>query len=1034
MIRVTFSFLVLMLEALGAIAAGLVILLGLLVWRVSEGPLPLDGIQPHLLAALGQLAAPYKVELGRTALDWGGDNTSLAIASRDVALYGPDGSLLAVVPQVEVGISLPALLMGRVAPTKITLVGPELRAVRSADETINLWLAGDNKDDQSPSVLARWVDGLANAPSDSSMYGALRGIDITAAKLTLRDDKIGMTWRMPRLDLSLQRDSAGIRGGVEMAVNLADSVSHISGRLFYERNLQAWRASLDMAEFNPAKLAQLAPSLAKLDQVNVPVSGRAQIAWKPMIGVTDLRVDMKAAKGQLTLGPDRVLDVASAHIAARLNRLEHRLTLSELAVDFGGPNVVVTGEVIRTGEADAAAAKVGLKVHVTGMKAAELPRYWPEEAAHGARSWVMKNVLAGEVPEAQAEVHLLVPLATPDAMQVEGVLGSLELKNISARYFADLPPITDAMGTANFDEGSFRIGVSAGKVAGLSIEQATVDLLGLDADAERADISVLLNGAVSDHLALINHKPLGYAQRFGLKPAEAKGTATTLAKFQFPLFSDLPIDDVAVAVASTLKDVALPKIVAGQDLSKGELALALDASKMTITGKGLVGVVPATFTWLEDFAGDTGSTIDFKGDLDEAGREQFSLAWPEVVQGSIAVEGRYQSANGKGLLSADLDLEKARVTLPWVSWRKDYGTALKGKVEATLVKGAITEVSRFDVSGKGARVSGKVGFAAGNAWQKVTLDRVDVPDSFVAGTIERTKDNGLKMAFKGKEVNMTDLFAEEPASAEPTLPPAVPPQPQSAVPEPLKPLDIRFDIGRVQTGAGREMQGAKGMLVRSVRGWHLLDITGRLAGGLPIVVKLVPNATGRWLHVESTDAGALFGTLQVTQKIHGGKVLIEGQGQGDGPVDATLTLTDFAHLKPETLRKIAEAAQPAGAEKLAQAEGVTFKRLKVKLAYDDDKIMINEGRLAGDLLGMSASGPIDLRRGQMNLQGTVVPLYGVNSLVSGIPVVGWLLTGGDGGGIFAATYTMKGPLSDPETSVNPLSILAPGFLRELFFQ
>ena len=38
----------------------------------------------------------------------------------------------------------------------------------------------------------------------------------------------------------------------------------------------------------------------------------------------------------------------------------------------------------------------------------------------------------------------------------------------------------------------------------------------------------------------------------------------------------------------------------------------------------------------------------------------------------------------------------------------------------------------------------------------------------------------------------------------------------------------------------------------------------------------------------------------------------------------------------------------------------------------------------------------------------------------------------EGGGVFAARYTMRGPLADPDVFVNPLSALTPGFLREIF--
>jgi hypothetical protein len=43
-----------------------------------------------------------------------------------------------------------------------------------------------------------------------------------------------------------------------------------------------------------------------------------------------------------------------------------------------------------------------------------------------------------------------------------------------------------------------------------------------------------------------------------------------------------------------------------------------------------------------------------------------------------------------------------------------------------------------------------------------------------------------------------------------------------------------------------------------------------------------------------------------------------------------------------------------------------------------------------------------------------------------------LLIGGEGEGVLAVTYSIDGPISEPEVSVNPLSVLTPGFLRGLF--
>jgi hypothetical protein len=43
-----------------------------------------------------------------------------------------------------------------------------------------------------------------------------------------------------------------------------------------------------------------------------------------------------------------------------------------------------------------------------------------------------------------------------------------------------------------------------------------------------------------------------------------------------------------------------------------------------------------------------------------------------------------------------------------------------------------------------------------------------------------------------------------------------------------------------------------------------------------------------------------------------------------------------------------------------------------------------------------------------------------------------LLGGRDGEGLVGVTFAVRGPLDQPQFLVNPLSILAPGFLREIF--
>jgi hypothetical protein len=95
-------------------------------------------------------------------------------------------------------------------------------------------------------------------------------------------------------------------------------------------------------------------------------------------------------------------------------------------------------------------------------------------------------------------------------------------------------------------------------------------------------------------------------------------------------------------------------------------------------------------------------------------------------------------------------------------------------------------------------------------------------------------------------------------------------------------------------------------------------------------------------------------------------------------------------------------------------------------------IDIADGRASGDSIGGTFTGSYDRDSKKVDISGTLVPLFGLNSVLGSLPVVGNLLVSKKGEGILGLTYEMKGNISEPSITVNPLSILTPGILRRIF--
>ena len=86
----------------------------------------------------------------------------------------------------------------------------------------------------------------------------------------------------------------------------------------------------------------------------------------------------------------------------------------------------------------------------------------------------------------------------------------------------------------------------------------------------------------------------------------------------------------------------------------------------------------------------------------------------------------------------------------------------------------------------------------------------------------------------------------------------------------------------------------------------------------------------------------------------------------------------------------------------------------------------------GPMLGATMRGMVDFKAQTVELGGTYVPLYGLNSALGSIPILGRVLVGRQGEGVVGITFAIKGKLDDPAVLVNPMSVMTPGIFRQIF--
>ena len=142
-------------------------------------------------------------------------------------------------------------------------------------------------------------------------------------------------------------------------------------------------------------------------------------------------------------------------------------------------------------------------------------------------------------------------------------------------------------------------------------------------------------------------------------------------------------------------------------------------------------------------------------------------------------------------------------------------------------------------------------------------------------------------------------------------------------------------------------------------------------------------------------------------------------------------MRDFSVADAPTIARVFAMSGGSNAPE-AGARAITLSVLEIPFVLKDDVVTISDGRGVASNLGLTGSGTIDLPKQTLDLEGTLVPAYTLNSILGNIPILGALLTGEKGSGVFAATYHAEGSFDDPKVAVNPLAALTPGFLRRIF--
>lgn len=674
----------------------------------------------------------------------------------------------------------------------------------------------------------------------------------------------------------------------------------------------------------------------------------------------------------------------------------------------------------------------------TGLTVAELRSVWPKFAAPNARAWVVEKISRARMPSGTIKVALEADSIVDNIIPDEGLTITFPFQDLDSDYLDGLPPLTGARGVATLRGDTFEVAADEGVLGPVKLRNGKVFIPQLHLTGTVAAISGEVSSSMTNIMTLLDAPRLGYPKRFGLKPAEVKGSADVQFTFNVPALKDLKAEEVGIKVTGKTTGLAVA-LNDSLKIDNGNLAVDITGEGLVATGDTRVNAVPMKLTWSENFnpQGRPSTTIESEATLDDAMRSRLGLDFQPYVEGPVKVNAGF-SGSGANLDMATimLNFDRARISAPELNWAAGPGNKVIATAKLALKPKGVVMMNDLRAVGGDVSATGRV-IIGGGAIREAVFEQVRLGPLNDFSVVAKTPEIGEQLYIvTGRALDASALIESMDSGKDI--------DPKTRI---KRPYNISATVQQVTLRGDAFLNNV--IFRNQTDGIRMktLDVAASYPGGGTLRADLVTLTDGqRRLRVSSTDAGKLIRAMTGFKSVLGGAMTLHADlprlpRPGDlselavdppARYQGVVKIENFKVIDQPFLARLFAAGSFAGLGDLLGGEGIGFTKLDGNFTGKGDVVRITDGRASGTSVGVTFQGKVDRSTDDVAFDGTLVPLYGLNSLFEDIPLVGDILTSRKGEGIIGFTYEVAGQTDNLDIMVNPLSALTPGIFRRIF--
>lgn len=679
------------------------------------------------------------------------------------------------------------------------------------------------------------------------------------------------------------------------------------------------------------------------------------------------------------------------------------------------------------------------------IEAEILKALWPPQFGRRTSAWVKKRFAGGLV--SGASLAFSYDFTAPPFQQVTAMSGQFQWQGAAYQWADNSPQITDADFRLSIGDDRVLVDIETGRLGEISLSGGRIEMVPvLGPPDQPRQLSLQGIGAapvqaVRDFLLDESVQKLPQALAgLDLKAGRMVSRITASGLLQN---NKLRVE--TLSSESDITGLSVAGLPMGHNLDAADMILSQTGEQLAATGSGQVSGLPASFSVtspdgraaslrlrLEPDAGVTEILNDYTG-LALRGETGLQLAVGPAVKGRQQVDMTFM-------------MEATGIDLPQISWAKQPGEPGRASLQLQLVNGRIEAAEDIDLALGSLSAAGRLIFANDGQLQGGFVAPLKLPGQDIDQLLlERLGDGTMQISAEGNRVDLTSLrrgdgLSEGRAVALDITAGLIQVDEYFALSGHLVGATDRDGNGLVQLQGALLADGAPLLAEASIealfgpQGEQLSGVG--LIGGGEAELSFTPKASDRpgRLEIRTGNAGPVLKGLGVTDAILGGEmVLINLFPSSDlSEFDTQIEITDFRVREAPAAVRAFSVLSLAGLYALVEGDGTGFARGEARFSSKDGLHRIESVRASGAALGIAMVGSYDRNSRQVDVSGNLVPVNQLSEIIGSLPLLGEILTGVDKSGLFATQFTYRGPVDDPKVEVNPVSLLTPGLIRDLF--